>query len=96
MKKLYRSSTDVVVSGILGGLGEYFNIDPVVLRLGFIFLVLVTGLFPGVVGYIIALLIVPKHHQSSTPSSHKDEKIHEQPQSDEEKSEEPKASESIV
>ncbi len=61
MKKLYRSSTDKFAAGIIGGLGEYWNIDPVVLRLGFIFLVMITGLVPGILAYLIALLIVPKH-----------------------------------
>lgn len=60
MKKLYRSSTNKVAAGIIGGLGEYWNIDPVVLRLGFVFLILITGLVPGVLAYIIALFIVPE------------------------------------
>lgn len=60
MKKLYRSSTNKVMLGIIGGLGEYWDIDPVVLRLGFVFLVLMTGFFPGILAYIIALFIVPK------------------------------------
>lgn len=60
MKKLHRSSTNKVMSGIIGGLGEYWDIDPVVLRLGFVFLVLMTGFFPGILAYIIALFIVPK------------------------------------
>lgn len=60
MKKLYRSSTNNVVAGIIGGFGEYWDIDPVVLRLGFVFLILITGLIPGVLAYLIALLIVPK------------------------------------
>ncbi len=64
MKKLYRSSTNKVAAGILGGLGEYWDIDPVVLRLAFVFLILITGLFPGVLAYIIALLIVPKPTQA--------------------------------
>lgn len=60
MKKLYRSSTNKVVAGIIGGLGDYWDIDPVVLRLAFVFLILATGLVPGVLAYAIALLIVPK------------------------------------
>lgn len=60
MKKLYRSSTNKVAAGIIGGLGEYWDIDPVALRLGFVFLILITGLVPGILAYGIALFIVPK------------------------------------
>jgi phage shock protein C len=60
MKKLYRSDTNKVWKGIIGGFGEYFNIDPVLLRVIFIFFVLATGIVPGLITYIIALWIVPK------------------------------------
>lgn len=59
MKKLYRSKENKVWKGILGGLGEYFNVDPVLLRVVFIFFVLITGFFPGVLAYIIAIFIIP-------------------------------------
>jgi len=60
MKKLYRSSTNKVLKGIIGGFGEYFNIDPILLRVIFIFFVLATGIIPGIATYVIALFIVPK------------------------------------
>ena len=60
VKKLYRSDKDKVLSGIVGGLGEYFQIDSVLLRLVIFFVVMITGFFPGVIAYVIALLIVPK------------------------------------
>ena len=59
MKHLYKSDTNKVLAGVLGGLGEYFDIDPVVLRLGFVFLLLATAIVPGVVAYIAAVFIVP-------------------------------------
>jgi phage shock protein C len=59
MKKLYKSKTNKVWKGILGGIGEYFNIDPVLLRIAFIFFVLATGLVPGVLTYIIAIFVIP-------------------------------------
>jgi phage shock protein C len=59
MKKLRRSTNDVVFTGLLGGVGEYFEIDPVVVRLIFLFFIFITGVFPGVVFYFIALLLVP-------------------------------------
>ena len=60
MKHLYRSETNKVFGGVLGGLGEYFEVDPVILRLAFVFLLLATALVPGMLAYLAALLIVPR------------------------------------
>ncbi len=60
MKKLYRSRENRVFNGVIGGIGEYFNIDPVILRLSWVALVLFTGVFPGLAAYLIAILIVPE------------------------------------
>lgn len=60
MKKLYRSKTNKVFAGVIGGLGEYFDIDPVLLRFAWIILVMCTGFFPGVLAYIIGIFIIPK------------------------------------
>jgi phage shock protein C len=57
MKKLYRSTTDRKIAGVCGGLGEYFDIDPVIVRVIFAVL-LFAGL--GVVAYLIIWIIVPK------------------------------------
>lgn len=59
MKKLYRSNTNRVWKGVLGGFGEYSNVDPVMLRVVFILFVLVTGIFPGVIAYIISIFVIP-------------------------------------
>lgn len=47
--------------GVLAGFGEYFDVDPTLLRVLFVVFVIVTGIFPGVIAYIIALVIVPQH-----------------------------------
>jgi len=59
MKKLYRSDDNKVFAGIVGGLGEYFDIDPILLRLIFVALALLTGIIPGLIIYILAILIIP-------------------------------------
>jgi len=59
MKRLYRSNENKVFAGVFGGLGEYFNVDPVMLRLAFVFLVIVTAFIPGVLAYLAAIFIVP-------------------------------------
>lgn len=60
MKKLYLSQTDKKVSGVLGGLGEYLEVDSTLLRLLFVFLVIFSGVIPGLIFYFIAALIIPK------------------------------------
>lgn len=58
MKKLYRSTTDKMITGVCGGIGEYFNIDTTLVRLGAAFLGLVS--FGTVLLiYIIASFIIP-------------------------------------
>ncbi|MCI0331587.1 MAG: PspC domain-containing protein [candidate division Zixibacteria bacterium] len=60
MKKLYRSRNDARLSGVLGGLGEYFEVDPTLIRLAYVIFTLATGFLPGIVGYFLAILIIPK------------------------------------
>ena len=59
-KRLHKSKDNKVLSGVLGGIGEYFKIDATILRFGWLVIVIFTGFFPGVVAYIIAALIVPQ------------------------------------
>jgi phage shock protein C len=59
-KKLYRSEDNKIVAGIMGGLGEYFDIDPVLFRVLYLAFSIFTGVFPGVFAYILMMLIVPK------------------------------------
>jgi phage shock protein C len=57
-QKLYRSQTNKVFAGVCGGLAEYFDVDPVVIRIIFVLMVLFGG--SGVLLYIVAIFIVPK------------------------------------
>ncbi|MFA6094687.1 MAG: PspC domain-containing protein [Candidatus Paceibacterota bacterium] len=67
-KKLLRSKKDRVIAGVCGGLGIYFNVDPVLLRLIWLLLVIMTGIFPGILVYLVAILVVPlEPDQSVSP-----------------------------
>ena len=55
--KLYRSETDKVISGVCGGLGEFFEVDSTIIRLIFALLAFGGGL--GIALYIILMIIVP-------------------------------------
>jgi phage shock protein C len=59
-KRLYRSGTDVMIGGVAAGLGEYFNIDPTLVRLAFVLLAFATGFFPALMLYLILWIIVPR------------------------------------
>jgi phage shock protein C len=60
MKRIYRSKEDKKIAGILGGLGELFDIDPTLLRLLFVFIGLATGIIPLIVAYLVGWIIIPK------------------------------------
>lgn len=66
-KRLYRSEKNRVFAGICGGLGEYFNVDPVALRLVWLLIVIFSGIFPGVIAYILAIFIIPPEPASREP-----------------------------
>ena len=57
-KRLYRSRKDRVLFGVCGGIAEYFNIDPTIVRLVWVIMTLIYGV--GILLYIILTLIVPK------------------------------------
>lgn len=58
-KKLVRSANRVF-GGVLGGLAEYFGIDPTVVRVCYVLLAIFSAGFPGLLVYIILLLIMPE------------------------------------
>ena len=62
MKKLYRSS-DRVVAGVCGGIAEYFDIDPTLIRVVYVILSLFSVAFPGVLLYIILMILIPNYDQ---------------------------------
>lgn len=57
INKLYRSRKERVIFGICGGLGHYFRVDPVLVRIIFILLTFVKGM--GILSYLIFALIIP-------------------------------------
>ncbi|MET0979966.1 MAG: PspC domain-containing protein [Candidatus Saccharimonadales bacterium] len=59
MKRLY-ASKDKKIAGVCGGIAEYFDIDPTLVRLGWIILTVVTGIIPGVIAYVIAAIVMPQ------------------------------------
>lgn len=59
MKRLYRSKTDRMIAGICGGMGEYWGVDPTLIRLGMVALVLLSG-GGMILAYIVGAIIIPE------------------------------------
>ncbi len=59
-KKLERSEEQAVISGVLAGLANYFNQDPVLFRVLAIVFLLLTGIFPGLIIYLAAWVVMPR------------------------------------
>ena len=56
-RKLYRSRTDSMLAGVCGGLGQYLQIDPTLVRLGFVLTAVFGG--HGVLLYLVMCVVVP-------------------------------------
>lgn len=58
-KRLYRNVNDKMLCGVCSGLADYFNIDPTLVRLGWILFCALGG--SGVLAYVIAAVIIPEN-----------------------------------
>ena len=65
--KLHRSRQHRVVFGVAGGLGEYLDVDPVLIRLAFIFISLAGGF--GLLAYLILAIALPQESEQSAQES---------------------------
>jgi phage shock protein PspC (stress-responsive transcriptional regulator) len=73
-RRFERSSTDRIIGGVCGGLGRYFGIDSMLVRIGFVALALLGGI--GLVVYAAALLLVPQDGEvPPSPTSGRDRAI---------------------
>lgn len=60
MRRLYLSRTNKKLAGVCGGLAEYLDIDPTIIRLIFVFLLIITGIVPMLIVYLIAWAVIPQ------------------------------------
>lgn len=64
MKKLYRSSNRIL-AGVCGGIAEYFDIDPTLIRVVFTVLSLFSAAFPGLFLYLFLMILMPNYDQTN-------------------------------
>ena len=63
MKKRLTKSQNKILAGVLGGIANYFDLDPAWVRIIGAALILFTGIFPGIALYIIAAMVMPEPGQ---------------------------------
>lgn len=59
-KRLERDEERAVISGVLSGMANYYNQDPILFRIAAIAFLLLTGVFPGILIYIVAWFVMPR------------------------------------
>lgn len=59
-RKLFRSSSERQLLGVCGGLAEYWEMDPTVIRVAYAVLTVLTGVLPGILLYVVLGFIMPK------------------------------------
>jgi len=60
MKRLMRSNRHKMIAGVCGGIADYFNMDPTIVRILYVIVSIVSVAFPGILAYIIMWIIIPK------------------------------------
>lgn len=58
-KRLYKSNVNKMLDGVCGGIAEYLNMDPTLIRLGWVLFCALGG--SGIIAYIIAAIIIPRN-----------------------------------
>ena len=59
-KKLYLSDDNYKLAGVCGGLGEFFEIDPTLIRVIWVFMAMITAVVPAIFAYTLAWVIMPE------------------------------------
>lgn len=59
-KRLYRSKKERMIAGVCGGIAEYSDTDPTLVRLIWALVTVFTWFFPGIIAYLLAWMIVPE------------------------------------
>ena len=66
VKKLHRSTKDKMLAGVCGGIAEYFQLDPTIIRVLFVLFSVFAG--GGILAYIILWLVIPKEPDTTKPA----------------------------
>lgn len=59
-KRLFRSRTNSMLAGVCGGIAEYFDLDPTLVRIAYLLVSILSAAFPGLLVYIILWIVIPE------------------------------------
>lgn len=62
MEKKLTKSNNKMLAGVCAGIAEYLNLDPTLVRLGYAFLSIFSACFPGILLYIVAMIVMPSKY----------------------------------
>ena len=62
-RRLTRSNREKMIAGVCGGLAEYLNMDPTVVRVLYVLVSVLSAAFPGIIAYIILMFLMPPPEQ---------------------------------
>lgn len=69
MRPLRRSRSNRQIAGVIGGLADYFRIDPTLLRVIYVVGSIISAAFPGVLVYVLLWLLVPEAEDMAEPDA---------------------------
>ena len=68
-RRLTRSSRHKMIAGVCGGLAEYFDLDPTVVRVAYVLISIISVAFPGILAYIVLMFVMPPPEAPAAPSA---------------------------
>jgi phage shock protein C len=66
-RRLTRSRKYKMIAGVCGGLAEYFDLDPTVVRVAYVLISIVSAAFPGILAYIVLMFVLPPPPDEAQP-----------------------------
>jgi len=68
-RRLTRSRRHKMIAGVCGGLAEYFDLDPTVVRVAYVLLSIASVAFPGIFAYIVLMFVMPPPDSPPAPAA---------------------------
>jgi phage shock protein C len=68
-RRLTRSRKHKIIAGVCGGIAEYFDMDPTVVRVAYVLLSIASVAFPGILAYIILMFVMPPPDPPAPPAA---------------------------
>jgi phage shock protein C len=68
-RRLTRSRDHKMIAGVCGGLAEYFELDPTLVRIAYVVISIVSVAFPGILAYIILMFVMPPPDPANPPAA---------------------------